>query len=120
MSISNMTTILAVLSADLRDLCKSGMTCSQMPLDLEHFFKTRNVLMSFESDKEICFSLGLDDPKSGVDEVDEEVDSLRLLQLACYSVTCVAGILVIVAQLVKIAKCASPGPNLQSPGDVLW
>ena len=120
MSASNMTAIFAVLSSDLRDLCRSGISCSELPNNLENFFKTKNVLMSFESDKEICFSLGLDDPKSGIDEVDAEVDSLRLLQLACYSVTCVAGILVIVGQLVKLARCASPGPNLQQPGDVFW
>ena len=122
MSATNMTAIFAVLSADLRDLCRSGISCSELPSNLEHFFKTKNVLMSFESDKEICFSLGLDDSKSGIDEVDAEVeiDSLRLLQLACYSVTCVAGILVIVGQLVKLARCASPGPNLQQPGDVFW
>ena len=119
MSASNMTAIFAVLSSDLRDLCRSGISCAQLPLDLETFFKARNVLLSFESDEKVCLSLDLGSPKSEVDEV-VEVDSLRLLQLACYSVTCVAGILVIVAQLVKLAKCASPGPNLQQPGDVLW
>ena len=113
MAMSNMTTILAVLSADLRDLCKSGMTCSQMPLDLEHFFKTRNVLMSFESDKEVCFSL--DAPKS--EAVEDSNDSLRLLQMICYGITSLAGVLVVIVQLVKLARCASSSSVAQPQGE---
>ena len=115
-----MTAIFAVLASDLRDLCRSGITCAELPLDLENFFKTRNVVMSFESDKEICFSLDLDAPKSEIDEVVDEVDSLRLLQIVCYLVTSLAGVLVIIVQLVKLARCASPGSTLQPPGDFLY
>ena len=111
---SNMTAILVVLSADLRDLCKSGMTCARMPLDLEHFFKARNVVMNFESDNEVCLSLDLDAPKS---EVIEGVDSLWYLQVFCYIVTSVAGVLVAVVQLVKLAKCTRSSAAAQSQGE---
>ena len=114
MAISNMTAILAVLSADLRDLCKSGMTCARMPLDLEHFFKARNVVMSFESDNEVCLSLDLDAPKS---ESDDAVDHLRLLQMICYSVTSLAGILIVMVQLVKLSRCTSSSSVSQPQGE---
>ena len=113
MAMPNMTAIFAVLSSDLRDLCRSGITCAQMPLDLEHFFKTRNVLMSFESDKEVCFSL--DAPKSEADEV--VFDLLRLLQMICYFVTSLAGILIVIVQLVKLARCASSSSVAQPQGE---
>ena len=114
MAMHNMTAILAILSSDLRDLCRSGMTCADMPLDLEHFFKARNVIMSFESYKEVCFSL--DAAKS---EAVETFDSLWLLQLCCYAVTSLAGVLVVVVQLVKLAKCASSSTAAPVQGEFI-
>ena len=100
----NMTALLAILSSDLQDLCRQGMSCSNFPSKLQHFFQSHNVVMSFESDKAVCFSLESDNSEGS-----EDFGSLWCLQILCYVVTSLAGIFVAIVQLVKLARCTSSG-----------